>query len=96
MLIELSIPVLLLLARQLAQMLVLLIERSIPAHAVRVEVNRRLIVVFGFAHVHLHKLVLLSSTVFHGLRSLLPRAAPSIGGLSIDVFEDPPRSLELV
>ncbi len=60
--------------------LVLRIERIAPAQAVRVEVNRRLAVVYDVAHVNLRKLELLPFQVLHGAQSIPPRAAPSTHG----------------
>ncbi len=76
--------------------LVLRIERSVPVQAVRVEVNRRLVVVYDVAHVNLRKLELLPFQVTHGVQSLLPRAAPSIHGAFIESCYVLPRGLGLV
>ena len=57
-----------LLARQMVQLLLLLIELRIPLHAERVEVNRRSIVVEydGAALVHLRQPELLLVHLLHG------------------------------
>ena len=76
--------------------LVLRIERSAPTQTVLVEVSRRLVVVYGVAHVNLRKLELLPFQVLHGVQSILPRAAPSIHGAFIESCEVLPRGLELI
>ena len=84
------------LARPLVPMLVSLIELTIPAPGVRVEVNRRPIVEYGVANIQLLQLELLPFLVLHGFLSLLHRAAPSSGGTCIESTEDPRLTLLLM
>ena len=84
------------LARPLAQMLVALLELSIPAPGVRVEVSRRPIVEYDVANILLRQLELQPFQVLHGVLSVLHRAAPSSGETCIESTEDPRLTLALM
>ena len=84
------------LARPLAPMLVSLIELTIPAPGVRLEVSRRPIVEYDVANIQLLQLELLPFQVLHGFHSILHRAAPSSGGTCIESTEDPRLTLALM
>ena len=77
-------------------MLVSLIELTIPAPGVRVEVYLRPIVEYDAANIQLRQLEPLPFQVLHGVLSVLHRAAPSIGGTCIESTEDPRLTLALM